>query len=53
MASALEVSESADRVPPATAYEIARQSSRDLTTLLATWQRFRDTRVKEAKLALR
>ena len=53
LATALEVSESADRVPPATAYEIARQASRELVALLATWQGFRDSRMKDAKLAPR
>jgi hypothetical protein len=50
MATALGVAESADRTPPATAYEIARQASRDLATLLANWKTLRDTRFKELNL---
>jgi hypothetical protein len=38
------------RTPPATAYEIARQASRDLATLLANWKTLRDTRFKELNL---
>jgi len=38
MGAALSVAESADRTPPATAYELARQSARDLDTLLAQWK---------------
>ena len=36
--TALEVAESADRTPPAAAYEIARQAARDLNALLAKWK---------------
>ena len=50
LATALGVAESADRTPPATAYEIARQASRDLATLLANWKTLRDTRFKELNL---
>ncbi len=50
LATALEVAESADRTPPATAYEIARQASRELATLLTTWKTLRDTRFKELNL---
>ena len=50
LGTALGVAESADRTPPATAYEIARQASRELTTLLANWKTLRDTRFKELNL---
>jgi len=50
MGTALGVAESADRTPPATAYEIARQATRDLATLLANWKTLRDTRFKELNL---
>jgi photosystem II stability/assembly factor-like uncharacterized protein len=51
--TALSVAESADRTPPATAYEIGRQASRDLATLLASWKTLRDTRFKEFNLLAR
>jgi hypothetical protein len=47
------VAESADRTPPATAYEIGGQARRDLATLLANWKALRDTRVQELNLAPR
>ena len=53
LATALSVAESADRTPPATAYEIARQATGDLTALLASWKTLRDTRFKELDLAPR
>jgi hypothetical protein len=50
LATALGVAETADRTPPATAYEIGRQASRDLATLLANWKTLRDTRFKPLNL---
>jgi hypothetical protein len=38
MGTALSVAESADRTPPATAYDLARQSAKDLNALLAQWK---------------
>ena len=38
MGTALTVAESADRTPPATAYELARQATKELNTLLAAWK---------------
>jgi len=32
------LADGADRTPPATAYEIAAQASRDLNAVLAKWQ---------------
>jgi hypothetical protein len=38
MGTAMSVAESADRTPPATAYELARQAQKDLNALLAQWK---------------
>jgi len=38
MGTALSVAESADRTPPATAYDLARQAAKDLNALLAQWK---------------
>jgi photosystem II stability/assembly factor-like uncharacterized protein len=46
LSTALGVAGSADRTPPATAYEIAATASKELTRLLAEWKTLRDTKLK-------
>ena len=46
LTTALAVAGSADRTPPATAYELAATASKELTRLLAEWKKLRDTKVK-------
>jgi photosystem II stability/assembly factor-like uncharacterized protein len=42
LSTALAVAGSADRTPPATAYEIAAEASRDLNALLVKWKAMKD-----------
>jgi len=46
LTTALAVAGSADRTPPATAYELAATASKELTKLLAEWKKLRDTKLK-------
>jgi len=46
LSTALSVTGSADRTPPATAYEIAAQASRDLDALLVKWKALKNELVK-------
>ena len=50
---AVERAESAGRTPPASAYEISRQASRDLIALLAAWNNLRDTKLPELNQELK
>jgi hypothetical protein len=46
LVTALEVAGSADRTPPATAYQIAQQASHELDALLARWKTLREEKAK-------
>ena len=47
LGAALNVAESADRTPPASAYAISQLASRDLSALLTNWKTLRDTKLAE------
>jgi hypothetical protein len=53
LGTALSVAGSADRTPPASAYEIGQQASRSLTALLASWKSLQDTRLAALNQDLR
>jgi photosystem II stability/assembly factor-like uncharacterized protein len=46
LSTALSVAGSADRTPPASAYQLAADASRELNRLLAEWKSLRDTKLK-------
>jgi hypothetical protein len=47
LSAALGVAESADRTPPATAYTIFEQASRELAAQLASWKSLRESKIAE------
>ncbi|MGA2267829.1 MAG: hypothetical protein ABSH44_05095 [Bryobacteraceae bacterium] len=47
LSAALGVAESADRTPPATAYQIFDQASRELEAQLAAWKSLRETKLSD------
>jgi hypothetical protein len=52
LSTAMSVAGSADRTPPATAYEVATQASRDMALLLAGWKNIRDAKLPELNAEL-
>ena len=47
LSAALSVAESADRTPPATAYQIYDQASRTLAAQVAAWKSLLETKLSE------